>query len=60
MTIEQINETLKAYGIDLMSGWNVPGVEHSDISDMTDEEKNVIYERLYGISKAVVEFANNL
>lgn len=60
MTIESINETLQAYGINLMSGWNVPGVEHSNVSEMTETEKDIIYEHIYGISKAVAEFANNL
>lgn len=60
MTIESINESLKAYGIDLMNGWNVPGIEHSNISEMTEREKDVIYKYLYDISKTVAEFADNL
>ena len=60
MTIEQLNEILKGYGIDILTGWNVPGVAHSDVREMTDEEKDIIYREIYGISKTMAEIADNL
>ena len=60
MEFKEVVSELEIYSIDISNGWNIPGLIHSNVDEMTKNEKDIVAKHLKTISKLFKKAANTI
>ena len=60
MEFKNIANELETYGIYISNGWNLPGLTHSNVDEMTEDEKNMVADHLKIITELFKKAANTI